>query len=952
MGFSSYLYFLVWLLCCGDVEPNPGPVSRPDIRILYSNIRGLYANLSELSISSVDFDVLCLSETLVSDRRHISELRVAGFEGPQQRLAVAGRTRGLALYIRSGCNAFRQSKYECSCHEVMVFRVCGLVQNCYIFSVYRSPNADCTIFDCLLLAMGVIQESDRRASFVFVGDFNAHHMQWLSSQSPTDAAGRSALDFCTLTDTSQLVQQPTHTGGNQLDLVMTDVPDIVNVSVGTPIGTSDHCFLSARVKVSQSVPAYDVRRTVFRKSAVDWSLVRDDVDNLSWSTIFRSSDPVSSLNESISDIIARRVPTCVISYRSRDAPWFTAECRRAYDTKQTAYREWTRSRSQNSWNNYQLARAEAGNVYEAAKQVHFARSRDVLSEATSSHHWWNTLKSSLFGSSSTLPSLLGARGSLISSPGDKAELLSRHFDSKQSRDVFDVPDTCYPEPLCCSFAFRSSVILRLLLDLDEYGGVDPVGVFPQFFKKVADVISPRLARLFRILLRSGSFPKCWRVANVTAIPKIGNSPDVKDYRPISITPILSKIFEKLLSAKLSRFCESNSLFPTQQFSYRKNYGCVDALLSVTHEIQSALDSGGECRVIQLDFSAAFDRVNHRALIHRLQCLGIGGSFLNVCREFLSDRRQTVVVDGSVSSSVEIVSGVPQGSVLGPILFILYTSGLFSITDNKFVGYADDSTLVAVIPKPSDRPRVEASILRDLQAISGWCDRWCMKLNPSKTKSLVVSRSRTPFPPHGSLVFDGAIIKEVSVLEILGVKFDGKFLFEEHIRAMAKSAMRKIGLMRVARRVYDDVSVLRRCFFSFILPSLEYCSAVWSSAASCHLSLLDRVVHSASTLCSSEDLVDLSVRRDVAGLCMFYKIYHNLHHPLNDVVSAPLRRVRQTRAAEMAHDFEVRPLKCRTAQFERCFVNSMGRIWNSLPDVVFDGGSLDGFKRATNRWLVG
>ena len=170
--------------------------------------------------------------------------------------------------------------------------------------------------------------------------------------------------------------------------------------------------------------------------------------------------------------------------------------------------------------------------------------------------------------------------------------------------------------------------------------------------------------------------------------------------------------------------------------------------------------------------------------------------------------------------------------------------------------------------------------------------------------------------------------------------------------MAKSAMRKIGLMRVARRVYDDVSVLRRCFFSFILPSLEYCSAVWSSAASCHLSLLDRVVHSASTLCSSEDLVDLSVRRDVAGLCMFYKIYHNLHHPLNDVVSAPLRRVRQTRAAEMAHDFEVRPLKCRTAQFERCFVNSMGRIWNSLPDVVFDGGSLDGFKRATNRWLVG
>ena len=135
-----------------------------------------------------------------------------------------------------------------------------------------------------------------------------------------------------------------------------------------------------------------------------------------------------------------------------------------------------------------------------------------------------------------------------------------------------------------------------------------VGVFPLFFKKEADVIASRLARLFRILLRTASFPMCWRVANVTAIPNFSNSPDVKDYRPISITPILSKIFEKLLSAKLSQFCESRSLFPSQQFSYRKNYGGVNALLSISNEIQTALDRGGECRLIQLDFSAAFDSI--------------------------------------------------------------------------------------------------------------------------------------------------------------------------------------------------------------------------------------------------------------------------------------------------------------------------------------------------------
>ena len=122
--------------------------------------------------------------------------------------------------------------------------------------------------------------------------------------------------------------------------------------------------------------------------------------------------------------------------------------------------------------------------------------------------------------------------------------------------------------------------------------------------------------------------------------------------------------------------------------------------------------------------------------------------------------------------------------------------------------------------------------------------------------------------------------------------------------MTKSAMKKIGLMRVDIKVYDDVNVLLHCFLSFILPSLEYCSAVWYSAASCHLSLIDRVVHSASTLCGSAGIVFLSVRWDVSGLYMFYKIDHNLQHFLNDVISVPSRRVRQIRATDIAHDFDV------------------------------------------------
>jgi len=968
MGFSSSFYFktflilLVWLLLlvAGDVETNPGPRHRPDVRVLYSNIRGLFANLSELMVASAGFDILCLSETLVTSRRHLCELRIPDYAGPQQRLAGVDGSRGLAVYIKNGCLASRQLPYECACHEVIVLRVCGPTHNFYVFAFYRSPNADDSIFDCMLLAMARIQETDRKAAFVFVGDANAHHTDWLQSRSPTNSAGRAALDFCCLSGSRQLVCTATHVGGNCLDLVMTDVPDVINVFVGTPLGTSDHSYLELDVNVSQMLPTYDARRTVFVKSRVDWEKVRREVRVLPWSSIYRSADPVSVLNDSISHVIHRCVPTTVVGFRSGDAPWFNAECRFAFDTKQTAYRAWTRGRTHELWLEYQRVRVESQRVYDAARDAHYARSRVKLNDTSSSHSWWATLKSSLFGASSSLPALKGPGGRLVSKPSEKAELLSSYFDSKQSSDSFDVPASCFPETGCCSLAFRSSVVKEYLSDLDEHGGVDPVGVFPLFYKKVADILAPKLSRIFRGLLRSGSFPLCWRVANVTAIPKDGTSSDVSDYRPISITPILSKVYERLLSAKLSRYCESRGLFPSTQFSYRKGYGCVDALLSVSHVIQSALDAGSECRVVQLDFSAAFDRVNHTCLLYRLRCLGIGGPILGACHEFLSSRTQSVVVDGSVSAPVSVVSGVPQGSVLGPLLFILYTGEMFDIVQNRLVGYADDSTLIAVVPRPSDRPLVEASILRDLEAIHRWSGECNMKLNPGKTKSFIASRSRTALPCHMPLVFNGVEIKSRTVLKILGVEFDSKMTFETHIRSMVSMASRKIGLLRMARRMFNDVVVLRRCFFAFILPNLEYCSVVWSSAAACHLSLLDRVVRCISELCGGvvpllqdvPDLVSLAHRREVAGLCMYYKIYNNHSHLLNGVTRVAPRRSRFTRAGDRAHLYEVELPRFRTVQYGRSFVPAFSRAWNLLPATVFGGGCLERFKRAANFWLSG
>ena len=214
--------------------------------------------------------------------------------------------------------------------------------------------------------------------------------------------------------------------------------------------------------------------------------------------------------------------------------------------------------------------------------------------------------------------------------------------------------------------------------------------------------------------------------------------------------------------------------------------------------------------------------------------------------------------------------MPQGSVLGPLLFLLYTSEFFSILENKLIGYADDSTLIAVVPFPGVRVAEAESLIRNLGRISEWCDLWGMKLDASKTKTMIVSRSLTIYPQSPPLTIGGTVLKESDDLVILGVIFDSKMTFEKDLRSVSRAASQKLVILRKPWRVFHDRSLLGRCFRGFVLPVLEYCSAVWCSAADTHLKLLDRAVSGARFLTGGVIECGIAHRRSVAVLCMLYK----------------------------------------------------------------------------------
>ena len=468
----------------------------------------------------------------------------------------------------------------------------------YIFALYRNPGHDDSIYDCVLEGIALAQSCDKKASFVITGDCNAKHEEWLTSN-VTDQHGRAASEFCTAADCVQLIQEPTHISGNRLDLVFTDVPAIVEAKVSECLGTSDHCSIRMDISVNQYIPNATIERRVWLKSRADWIRCEESCQALNVSEAISDPRPMAKTNDMLSTVMARHIPSRIIKIRTSDLPWFDESCRQAYHEKQTKFNTWRRNRTQENYNIFVEVRRAANRTYHQAERTYNANLRRKLAEIRQPHLWWTKLKSTILGSNtSALPPLLLPDGKLVTSPREKAELLHRTFETKQSAEALLLPDTCHPEPRLTRFAFRARDVKNILDNLDSWGGVDPDNFLPLFFKKMSSILAPKLSRLYRFLFRRSTFPDERKLCNIVPIPKGMLSADCCNYRPISILPVLSKVAEKLIYRPLYRYLESNGMLANTQYAYRKQLGTCDALRDLTCFMQDSLDT---CKLILVPF---------------------------------------------------------------------------------------------------------------------------------------------------------------------------------------------------------------------------------------------------------------------------------------------------------------------------------------------------------------
>ena len=490
-------------------------------------------------------------------------------------------------------------------------------------------------------------------------------------------------------------------------------------------------------------------------------------------------------------------------------------------------------------------------------------------------------------------------------------------------------------------------VLKLLQNLKVDKAAGPDSLKPIVLKELRHEILDLVSLIFQKSLNTGQVPTDWTKANVSPLYKKGDTSDPANYRPISLTCILCKLLEHVIASSLSTHFTKHNILYELQHGFRERRSCETQLIGLVDDISRSLSTGKQTDLILLDFSKAFDKVNHLKLLQKLQEHGASKQIVSWIQSFLIGRTQSVVVNGKMSDHVPVTSGVPQGSVLGPLLFLLYINDLPDSVTSQVRLFADDTAVYLTIASPTDCQKLQS----DLLALESWEKHWDMEFNPSKCQVLHITRSKKPIQHVYTL--HGQNLTPVNDAKYLGVDISYDLTWNTHINRITTNSNRTLGFLKRNIRIKHE-KVRSLAYKTLVRPQLEYASSVWSPHTQVNTHKLEMVQrrairwvkHDYSRYTSVTDLQNtlgwstLEKRRLDSKLIMFYKVYHNLVAlPLPFYLEVPTRLTRN-----------IHPLGLRqphvNADFHKfSFFPHTTVLWNRLPVHIATLPDLDLFKQA-------
>ena len=549
-------------------------------------------------------------------------------------------------------------------------------------------------------------------------------------------------------------------------------------------------------------------------------------------------------------------------------------------------------------------------------------------------------------------------GQTLFHPMDKANALNNFFTNISSITVPENHTLIGPDPplqTMDTFRILDSEVLDQLQIMNISKPSGPDSVSPRILKYIAPAIHKPLAKLFNISLSTGSLPNIWKTAIVTPVYKNkGAIDDVNNYRPISVTSVVCKLLEKIVVKHLHNFIIEKNILYKYQSGFQSGDSTTNQLVEIYNTIISNLDKGRDVRFVFCDISKAFDRVWHEGIIFKLRQYGISDQIINWVENYLLNRKQKVVLDGYTSALGSTSSGVPQGSVLGPFLFLLYINDISCDLTNNVRLFADDTSLYIVVDQ--DIVGAANSLTNDLGKLDRWSIQWLVDFNPKKTINLNFTRKNINHP----IIKFGGNGPEVNITNChvhLGLNFQSDARWNLHIQGTYEKACSRLNVLRMLKRSLCR-DALVKIYMSFIRPVLEYGDIVWDNCNVRESTILEdiqitaariitglRINSSRSNLYQELGWDMLCVRRKVHKLILFYKIVYGLAPQyLQDLLKPCFPP--QTNYSLRNHDglSFVIP-QARTESYLNSFLPSTINMWNDLPLHIRSLPTLSSFTNA-------
>ena len=471
-------------------------------------------------------------------------------------------------------------------------------------------------------------------------------------------------------------------------------------------------------------------------------------------------------------------------------------------------------------------------------------------------------------------------------------------------------------------------------------------------KACAHTLCTPLTMLFHQSLTSGDLPCEWKKAHVIPVYKKGSKFKATNYRPISLTSTVVKILESIIRTELFDFLLENNILNHQQHGFVCNKSCLTNLLETFEDWTSAVDQGYGVDVVYLDYSKAFDSVPHRRLISKLEAYGVRGNLSLWLSNFLTNRFQRVVVNGSQSDWVNVQSGVPQGSVLGPLLFILYVSNVPDLIESNLKMFADDTKIYSVIKSFHDSLKLQ----HDINKLMQWSSVWLLRFNAAKCKVMQIGNSL----PASYTMYNGTTnvstdLELVNEEKDLGVWCTSDLKPSLHCQKAAVKATQVLGLIRRSFRI-DSTDMFIFLYKMYVRPHLEYCVQSWSPYLARDIDTLEKVQRRATkhlrglahltyeSRLEILDLYSLYCRRQRGDMIETYKILKR-HYDLDPSTFFTLNT-----ATTRGHSLKLFKERSRLLVRQNFFTNRIVNLWNSLPDFIISAPTVATFKlRLDNFW---